>query len=452
MPLFKEENFLIIHVGSFHTLYSFGLQDTLTPPQHKIESKVYKNKKTNEYKTIKNDDEDLVEIYPVKCGKIIDMDGFCHLLQTVFHKITVENPIVTTNQIPFLLVLNMLLLSRSQIESITNYVIQKQNFTAFNIIDLSLAASFGYGTSKCSIVVNIGHEYVLIVPIIQYQIIKFALKYLPFVGGISIDEELKKSFPDFSNQQIFDLKTSGIMEIIHDNDHSELIMSDFDKNDEADFAVLVGDESFNLKTNDDDLVENKKLAKNFFYDSITKEKICVNKERFQKAESFIKLLSKKIFKSLLMIPDHESRQKCYNNLIITGSTIKIPGLKKALLYHLNTDHLVNSPLSKLNSEELNQFDLNPMSYHQNEDQNENEVSSISHQVPISIKYPKYPDYFIDWKKKKQNTYFWNDIYFLGGIIYGKQIFFCNFNHGRDLFIDNENFEDKGPQCIWDVIV
>ena len=156
MPLYKEDNFLIIYPSSRFTVFSFGLSDSLSPPQFKIPSVVYRNTTTNEFQSTSNDQT--TEIYPIVQNKIVNLDAFNHLLKIILQSIINDHPTVTINQIPMLLIIPSLTWSRNSLEYITKYVIESLEITAFNIVDLSLAATFGAGQLTSSTVVYVTHS------------------------------------------------------------------------------------------------------------------------------------------------------------------------------------------------------------------------------------------------------------------------------------------------------
>ncbi|CUM54971.1 unnamed protein product [Debaryomyces tyrocola] len=471
MPLFRESSFLVVHPGSQHTIFSFGLQDPLSPPQYKIPSVVYQDPNTREYKSKKNEAEELIEIHPIKESKIIDLDAFNYLLKVILQSVITNNPVVTINQIPLLLIAPSLAWSRSNIEYVTKYVIESLEFTAFNILDLSIACNFGMGSSASSCVVNVGHESCQIMPVIGYQSIKYAGIYLNGVGGKTINEEVQKLLPNLTSKQIDALKTSGIFEAVNDHDSSFYSVADLntvgennEEEEDFDVAKIVTEQNGNLPNSDsaanegeekkEEAKSNSELEKNFFLDPDTNEKIYVGKERFQGASKLVNHIAEAIYESLLLIPDLEKRQECYDNLIFVGSTFKIPGLKQALLIKLTTDYLVRSPGESTANNDTTAINSAIVAYQQAEELNESngESNFILSQVPTAIRTAKHPDYFPEWKQPKEKGGSWEDVYFLGAEIYAKQIFGGNSNQGGELFLDADGYEEKGPQGIWDATI
>lgn len=460
MPLYKEENFLVVHPGSQYTIFSFGLQDSLSPPQYKIPSIIYQDSITKDYKSKRQNEQD-IEIHPIKASNIVDLDAFNYLLKIILQSIITNNPIITINQIPLLLIVPSLTWSRSSIEYITKHVIESLEFTAFNILDMSLAATFGVGSATNSVVVNVGYETIQIVPVVGYQSIKYAGKILKNVGGKTLNEEMKKVLPNsFTDQQIEDLKCSGIYEVLNDEDgfYSLRELNEENGGEHFDVAKIVttdggavGINNTTTNGNNEEEKPNKELENNFFIDSVTGEKVWVGKERFLGANKLVEKIAQGIYESLSLIPDIDRRQDCYDNIILIGSTFKIPGLKEALLIKLTKSYLVRDPEANKQKtyEGINSAILK---YQQADDDADGESTTGVSQVPNSIKLAKYPDYFPEWKKPKERNGSWEDVYFLGGEIYSKQIFSSGSSHGRELFVGSEVYEDRGPQSIWDVSI
>ena len=460
MPLYKEECFLVVQPGSEFTIFSFGLQDSLAPPQYKIPSIVYQDPTTKQYKAT-NDEPNLLEIRPIHLSKIVNIDAFNYLLKVILQSVVSKNPIITINQIPLLLIKPSLTCSRSQIEYITKYVIESLEFTAFNVVDISLASTFGVGSTTSSVVVNVGKDYIQVVPVLGYQAIKFSGKYLTGAGGSTINQELQKLLPEFTESQVEDLKVSKIYEVLNTHESSFYSLADLNKtgNDEEQFDVakLVADGDIakleGEEEEEEETKSNHELGTNFFIDSKTSEKVSVGKERFQGSATLVKLISDTVYNSLSNIPDSEKRQECYDNLVFIGSTFKIPGLKEAILLKLSQDYLVKEPTSgRSKASDSNGVNSAILAYQQAEEMTDTEGSSNLAQVPNSVKLAKYPEYFPEWKKPKERGGSWEDVSFLGGEIYAKQIFSNNSNHGRELYVDSDVYEESGPQSIWNATI
>lgn len=484
MPLYKEDNFLIIYPGSKHTLFLFGLSDTLSPPQFKIPSIVYQDSITKQYQATSNSENATEEIYPIIESKIVNLDAFNYLLKIILQSVIANHPTITINQIPMLLITPSLTWSRQSIEYITKYVIENLEITAFNIIDLSLAATFGVGQLTNSTVVYADDENIQIVPVVGYQAIKLAGKLIKNEGSITISRELKQNLPNLTSQQIEDLKNSDIFEVVIDQQGmvldyiKDITKTNNDEDNEFDVAKIVTENQNGIpeaiisntpteqqqKEQQDSNKPNKELEKNYFIDSKTQEKIWIGKERFSGTNNLVKLISSSIYSSLLSIPDIDKRQDCYDNIILVGSIFKTPGLKEAVLIKLNQDYLVKEPDAidqSINDPGVNtailkyqqSTTINDYNEGGSGDNNNSNSNSNSNQVPNSIKLVKYPDYFPEWKKPKEKGGSWHDVYFLGGQIYSKQIYSgSSHHHGKELFVGSDMYEERGPQSIWDASI
>lgn len=464
MPLFREEYFLIVHTGSKHTLFTFGLQDTLSPPQYKLPTVVYQDRSTKVYHPSNTGNCD--ELWPVQASRIVDVKAYQALLKFILQTIISRYPILTINQVPFLLIVPSLSYSRSTIEQITRYVFETLEFTAFNVLDLSIASTFGLATTSAAVVVNVGHESSQVMPVIGSTAVKFAGKRLD-IGGKSITDELRKLLPHLSEAQITALKLSKIYEVLSDHSDSFYSLADLkeekgDLGDELDVAKLVTEENQNgigvsdEKAEDDENEEkkpNSELEKNWFKDPISGNKIFVGKERFQGTDKLVDALCTAIHDALQAIPDLDKRQECYDNIILTGSTFHIEGLKQAVLIKLCERYLVRPQSTKKGHKSVeNSINSTIAAYQQTDEAAEERKSAGPLQNPSLVKLAKHPDYFPEWKRPKEFGGSWLDVYFLGGQIYSKQVFGANSNHGGDSFIDTDIYEERGPQAIWDVVL
>ncbi|KAM9908826.1 hypothetical protein OXX79_000126 [Metschnikowia pulcherrima] len=458
MPLFREENFLLVHAGSQETKVLFGLQESLTPPQFKIPTVVYHDQSTNQYRATDPAGE-YVKIHPIVGSRIVDVEALKALLKFILQSFIQKNPILTINQIPLLLITPTVSFSREAVEEITKFVFQTLEFTAFNILDLSVAASYGLGATTSTLVINIGHEATQIVPVLGGAPIKYACRRLN-AGGKTIEEELKKILPQLSQEQIVALKESNIFEVMIDHEDSFYSVADLteekkDEDDAIDVAKIVSEENggldvANSKPDENEGKPNSELQTNSF--SFNGQKITVGKERFQGTSKLIDELSEGIYSSLEQIPDLEKRQECYDNLVFVGGPSNIVGLKQAIVLKLCKDYLTRPPHTK-GSKQQQQGGVNSaiLAYQSTDDvaDGSGEHTGAS-QVPSSIKLIKHPEYFPEWKKPKDKQGSWSEVYFLGGQIYAKQIYGANSNYGGDSFIDTDIYDERGPQAIWDV--
>lgn len=453
MPLFREENFLIIHAGSEETLFLFGLQDTLFPPQYKIPTVVYLDKSTNEYHFTNTGD--LEEIHPIQLSRIVDVEALQALIKFILQTIIARHPILTINQVPLLLIVPSNSYSRLTVELITKFVFENLELTAFNIFDLSVAASYGIGATSSALVVNIGHEATQIVPVVGGTTIKFASKRLN-VGGKTIDDALKGLLPRLTAPQITALKRSAIFEVLHEDQNAFYSLDDLAaKSEEGEFDVakiVVEGENGIVPGGSPEGSESKKnseIQSNSFM--FGDQKILVEKERFMGTNELINAISEGIYESLKLVPDLEKRHECYDNIVIVGGTSNIAGLKQAIVLKLNQNYLNRPPTGKKAKGEPAAVNSAIAAYQLTDETGDGSTEHGGNpKLLTSIKLAKFPEYFPEWKEPKFKGGSWADVYVLGGEIYAKQIFGGNSNHGGDSFIDTDIYEERGPQAIWDV--
>ncbi|GEQ71320.1 hypothetical protein JCM33374_g5002 [Metschnikowia sp. JCM 33374] len=381
------------------------------------------------------------------------------ILKTIKHGfIHPEKPNSHNKPDPLLLITPSVSLSRNAVEEITKFVFQTLELTAFNILDLSVAVSYGLGVTSSSLVVNVGHEATQIVPVLGGSPIKYASKRLN-VGGKTIEEELRKILPQLSEEQIVALKKSDIFEVMIDHEDSFYSLADLDETknkdeDEIDVAKIVAEENgvidgADSNQEDNDGKQNSELQTNSFL--FGGQKISVGKERFQGTQKLIDAISEGIFAALSNVPDLDKRQECFDNLVFVGGTTNILGLKQAIVLKLCQDYLIRQPQTKNSKPEQGGVNSAILAYQSTGDIGDGAGEhNAASQVPSSIKLVKHPEYFPEWKKPKDKAGSWSDVYFLGGQIYAKQIYGANSNYGGDSFIDTDIYEERGPQAIWDV--
>lgn len=450
MPLYREENFLVIHAGSQSTLFLFGLQDSLTPPQYKVPTVVYFDKSANEYRS-SNHSGTLEPVYPIRGTRIVDTNAFNALLKFILQTIIKDHPVLTINQVPLLLIVPSVSYSSNALEEVTRYVFEKLEFTAFNILDASIAATYGLGATSAAVVVNIGHESTQIVPVLAGNIIKHASCRIQ-AGGHTIDTELKKLLPSFTPEQITALKTSHIYEVLVDSAESFYSLSDIlnenteeSEENKFDVARMITEQDSGESAPVTEQKDNHELQYNSI--NFNGQKITVGKERFQGTSKLVLQISEGISRALNQVPDLGKRQECYDNVIVIGGTSNIAGLRESIVHKLNSEYVYKVPRKK--NKDHNGVNSAIASYQQTDEGESTEFKGAL-QVPSSAKAVKFPDYFPEWKQTKEHKGYWSDVHFLGGEIYSKQIFGGNSNHGGDSFLDAEIYEERGPQAIWDV--
>lgn len=444
MAPYKEDHYLIIQPGSSSTLIQFGLnQDSLTLPAYRIPTKVYKDG-SGGY-TSQSEDESMA-VFPIAKGQIIDGDAFNHFLRVILRSVLQLHPVVLTSNIAFLLVVPSTKWSKLCLERITNYVYEKMGITAFNIAPVASCANFAYGgTNPDAAVVNIGKEYVEVVPVIDYQPMSRASVIVR--GSALINNVLSSVLPQWSAEQIEALKTSPIYEILNEEDSKnsffgklELEKPPADAEEEGvlDIAAIVTDDN---KVQVDER-PNSELETNYF--EFAGKRISVGKERFQGFKPLLEEISFAVGQSLNKVQSIAKRKDCWNNIIVLGGTTKIKGFKEALLIQLFKDHLIYEESASQGSATAAELAF----------RNDNSVNGKAEglnfqQVPQTIGYSKFPEYFPEWKskdEKKQTIFKLEDASFLGAQILSKQFF------GGDIYLHRDEFNSKGPISVWEYVI
>ncbi|ODQ46556.1 hypothetical protein PICMEDRAFT_16418 [Pichia membranifaciens NRRL Y-2026] len=459
-PGYKEDSYLILQPGSQYTLVRLGLEDPLGLPSHSIPTKVYRCEKEEE-ETVYSmaEKEGYSEVFPIVAGHIRDVKGLQFFIKSIITTLLKKDgdgdeeenghqEITSAELVNLLLVQASSRWSPFAVESIVNYAFEALNFNSVSVIPLELCSMFAYGSIPNALVVDIGYEKSEILPIVDYQLYSPAKKVVS-KGGDNINKTLCKLLPKFTHEQAEILKKSSIFECLSEEDAKKsfygmeglienIDMNDGENDDDGvlDIAAIVTSE----KSTREILEENKKAKKkadnrqnsemetNTFYDS-DGSLLTVGKERFQGCNDLIDSLVFNIYHSLRKIPDLKKRQDCYDNIILTGQTSKIKGLKEKIIFHLFSNYVI------LTDNKL----LQPQSQFRNDVRTVDD-SAIS-QVPRHLKLVPKVEYFSEWKKNG-----FEDCSFLGAQILSKQVFTSN----SELCLTRENYNENGPMVIWNI--
>ncbi|KAI2471244.1 hypothetical protein F4781DRAFT_387813 [Annulohypoxylon bovei var. microspora] len=185
----REDQVLIICPGSLTTMAQLGCSE-LTPPAHRIPTRMFKDPETKEYtpyriykrkkasasgnvKDEKNDDNweyvedrDSVEgaIYPLQGGRIVNMVAFLAFLDHVHSLLT-----TTYHNTPILLMASPQW-TRPCCETIARYVFEKTKTPALCLLNSAVATQYGMKWPTLTIV-DIGFEKVDVTCIHEYLIV-----------------------------------------------------------------------------------------------------------------------------------------------------------------------------------------------------------------------------------------------------------------------------------------
>ncbi|SCV05694.1 LANO_0H13124g1_1 [Lachancea nothofagi CBS 11611] len=453
MAPFRQDSYFIIYPGSQHGLVQFGMrEETLYPAQLQIPSTVYR---TTEGKfTAKEDGNQPVK--PLQDGKIMDLDAFLFYIKLVYRSYLAQRSRFGASPEVFDMELSnipMLMLSHPswthfQLEAITQFVFEQLQINNFMFLPSNLACSYALGSLQNCVVIDIHAKGTDVTPILDYiQLTHLYTKVKN--GGDLINEELAKLLPQWTPEQIEDLKRSPIFEILSEDVKKTSALNFQPEEDEGtlDVAALITsdrDPREILEEREKDKAgqqeSNSELETNVFEDRHGKQTM-VGKQRFKGCESLIAEISKAVGRVLSQIDDFHKLRAIWENIVIIGGTTSITGLKEALIQRLMEDHLVEEPDAEKASRE--QEHLVQATNKKKAKAASSFLSTVDYvQIPTVIRLAKYPDYFPEWKKHG-----YSELPFLGAQIVAKQ----GFGHANESFyITRERYEKKGPSSIWDV--
>lgn len=461
MAPFRQDSILIIYPRSGSTLIQFGLnEETFLAPSIEIPTVIYRKKNTSgSYiygpKEQFDGSDDVEEVRPISNGSIVDLEGFLQFLKLFYVSLLSERYSLYTSafdgelaNIPVLMVTHHTW-SQSQMEFITQYIFEKLEINNLLLLPLALAATFAMVSLQNSLVIDIGAEHTDIIPVLDYAPMTHLISTIN-IGGDSINEKLKEKLPQLSDSQIDALKKSAIFEVLSEDAKNLLQDINGDEMDEGalDVAAIVtsGRDTREVleereRRKKQDNVKNAELDTNSFWDDDGNE-ITVGRQRFQGTEILIEKISNRVGQVLARVHDVNKARHIWDNIILVGGTTSIVGFREALLAQLYKDHLIMEPEEeRLGREEAARASL------PNKKRNkfmDNTLPTTEYtQVPTSIKYAKYPEYFPEWKKHG-----YAEVPFLGAQIVCKQVF----THPKDTFyITRERYKEKGPSSIWDIV-
>lgn len=392
----------------------------------------------------------------------------------LIHKtVTYNLPKVNPPPLTAILLLTSERWSRLQTEGITQYVFETLRIPAFATLSTALSAAFAYAAED-ALVIDIGKDKTEITPIVEYGAVTISQRTIN-VGSSSINKTLAAALPDLTPTQIELLKKSDIFEVLSEDaaknswfgtntsgdgpDSKEddgvvdvaaivtsgrtreiLAQREKEKEKEKEKGAQAGEKQ-EEKANED-------REFNTFVDDEGKT-IQVGKERFQGTTELVEKITLGVGEVLKHLDESNSRQKCWDNVIIIGRGSSVKGLKEAILYSLQTRYVISRPT--MGSELPSMFNTSgyntptggagtPSSYLQ---QQPHIRGGQGHgQVPVQIKVAKTLDYFPEWK-----SYGWEEASFLGAQIAAKQIFGGSV---EGTYVSRSDYNEVGPAAIWDI--
>ncbi|KAM3163598.1 Actin-like protein ARP9 [Lachancea thermotolerans] len=454
MAPFRQDSYFLIYPRSQNALVQFGMrEETFYPPQLEIPTVVYK---TPEGLYTSKSDSGNVKVNPLVDGQIVDLDGFLFFVKLIYKSYLAQRSRNGASPEVFDMELSnipMLMLSHSswthhQLETIAQFVFEQLQINNFMFLPSALASSYALGSLQNCVVIDIHTNGTDVTPILDYiQLGHLAVKVEH--GGSQIDQELAKLLPQWTPEQIEDLKKSSIFEILSEDAKKSSSLNFKHGEDEGalDVAALVTSDRDTReileereKNKDKHNVENSEQENNVFVDRHGKQ-IIVGKQRFKGCESLVAEISKTVGRVLSQIDDFHKLRAMWENILVVGGTTSISGFKEALLQKLVEDHLIGEPAHEKDIREREHSAQN--SFKKKAKIANSFLNSVDYvQIPTAISLAKYPEYFPEWKKHG-----YAEVPFLGAQIVAKQAF----GHTNESFyVTREKYEKKGPSIVWDV--
>lgn len=462
----KEYQYFVLQLGSVLSHAQFDsvstLHDSYPSKTISIPSKVYRhsNGKPKYYASHSSTTDGSDEVKFIENGVITDNSAFNYFVKLAYRSLLKFHTEDQDTYTHHLLNVNLVIIpsssllsnfSKPDLQTSINYFYENlDHVISVTIVSNSLCLLLAYGSNNLStsLVIDIGFEKFTVQPIVDYLPLNYALALLE-IGGNDINKKLAKLLPEFSESQIEDLKKSDIYEIL--SDETKKTHQDFNDEEIDVLKIVTSDKPKELllerekqekssKANGGEPKVNSELESNTFTDSTGKQ-LTVGKPRFMGFGELIDQIHFYVDYSIKKISDTTKRQELWSNIILNGPVTNISGFKEYLNQRLRDNYLVasessNDPEAKFRS-------------------TGNTESSVSYsQVPNQINFLKKPEYFADWKSEETNV---SDLTVLGALILIKLSFGPGShtsqitNIGNDLYlIKKEDFEESGPDLIWDL--
>lgn len=291
-------------------------------------------------------------------------------------------------------------------------------------------------------------------------------------GSSSINKALTKVLPQLSTNQIESLKKSNIFEVLSEdaakiswfgiNTSNNILDPSKEDDGVVDVAAIVTSgrtreilaqrEKEKEKNAHGEVTEEEKANEDREYNTFIDDDgvaVQVGKERFQGTAELVERVTLGVGEVLKHMDEANSRQECWDNIIIVGRGSSIKGLKEAILYSLQSRYVISR--QTMGSELPSMFNTSGYntptgtvtpSYLQSQQQLQLRRGQGHGQVPVQIKAAKTLEYFPEWK-----NYGWEEASFLGALIAAKQIFSGSV---EGTYVSRSDYNEMGPAAIWDI--
>lgn len=464
MVQYRDENILVVSIGSKTTQAQFGLAESLTQAQAKVPSVVYKvpNPDGSNKPFFSSTGDEANAVWPLKEGKIVDLPAFEYLLQLMTQTMQKTKPEVPLAGCALFLV-SSTLWSRLQLEHVTQYVFEEMNFPAFAAIPEAVCLTYAYN-SPDAFIIDVGEDMTTLTPMTDFTIVEPAQIVIP-LGASNVKKALGAKLPELTPAQIDALLKSDIYEVLHKdakNLWSAMNQPDAPDRDEEtsiDVAAIVASgktreilaEREKNKKKETEIPNSEKNTNTFVDDDGVEH--TVGQERFHGTEELVEAITEETDLSISFVDEFSKRQPIWNNIIIAGGMSGIHGFKEAIMASLTNKFLVarQSTYSELpsnfNTSGRNTptvggattggaTPVNPL-------YSQALQTQVGHgQAPTSMRLAKMSEYFSEWKGSKLER-----AAFLGAQIGAKQIFGTNI---EGAYISRQEYNEVGPVSVWDI--
>ncbi|EMR10643.1 hypothetical protein PNEG_01343 [Pneumocystis murina B123] len=510
MPLttFRDENIIVIHVGSYKTRAILGLSESLTPPTVKILTRVGIRKGLNNEIREKNcqenylvgadldealiSDKDIEIIWPIKQGVVKNWKALEAIWNYILYKIMNRPypPQPRTFVNPVYLIVPPQWNFRDK-ELATRIFFEEHLVAGFAIGNSSVLPLYAMGHLS-GLVIHIGHEKTDITPVLDAQAVVPARVTIP-IGGKSITEYLhslllssppilkETNTPLLPEEITFELsekiKCSNIVEVIVENaqesfqkllnrENDNLPFPDSSMDGVEDVASIVAsgktreylaqkeaekNQSKKGQKAENVILDNKQMIYNQFTMD-NNQIILVGKERFRMCDFFfndVKDGRLDILNAVYIATNNPSiesnrRAELWENIAIVGEGSRIAGFKERIFSDLTQKYV-----SVIENSSQKHHNL-PISTYTTSNTSSNLNSSylVYHNPPIifpsTIRLAKIPDFFPEWKSDRNSNAVLEEACFLGGEIVAK----LSFNDPSSKnYMGRGEYNENGPPYI-----
>jgi len=422
---FRDHQILVISPGSSLMQAQMGLTESLMPPAFEVPTLVHEGA-DGRFSTGARAGARAVR--PIVGGKIARMDALLYLLKAVYRSVTPRDGLP-----PAVYLVASLEWSRRELEQITQYLFEQVGVPALGVCLQGVAAAYAFGVAD-ALVVDVGLDKTEITAVLALEASRDASRVVK-AGGSTINANLAPRLPNLSADQIEDLKTSGIYEVVG-ADHRELGGDSalVDEDGVVDVAAIVasGRAREILSKREQKGAESEANAdreQNQFVDRHGQE-VTVGLERFVGTERLVAAIVDAVADVLYRLEPRE-QQRVFDSIVITGKGAAVPGLSQLIADKLDVRYVIRPPPSSAAAVAARNGAVvgTPAD------------DAAPAQSPTSLSLAPFPGHFPEWKTRK-----WDDYVFLGAQIGAKQVLTTGV---EGLFVGRQDYNEMGPASVWD---